>query len=363
MSKSDPPPFALPVRYKYEGLTLSGGQGKVYICLDANLERQVAIKALHTVSKLGALLKEIEARGKIKSKHVVELYDVLIGADGKPFALVLEYVPGESLQNTANLPNAVPDKLLLLYQLACGLTEIHAANVIHRDIKPDNIKLNADGVLKIFDLGIANLDADSASTLYASGTAVYLAPELYNTAPLVVTRAADIYALGIVSWFVLGFAKFPSALLEWPPQKSGTAVPSLATAVPALAPLVAVLDRMLSVDPANRPAASEIKSALAELILQGKKRGFLAIGDQTWGLSKVGQVTKISLDHRGTLDVAYTGFKFVVRALTGSVYINNRPIAIGDELPPSCVLTFGDASMGAARGFVAFNASQPEIVL
>jgi serine/threonine protein kinase len=363
MSKNEPPPFKLPARYKYDGLTLAGGQGKVYICLDENLERRVAIKALNTVSNLGALLKEIEARGKIKSKHVVELYDVLRHADGKPYALVLEYIPGQSLQDPASLPNDVRDKLLLLYQLACGLTEIHAANVIHRDIKPDNIKLNADRVLKIFDLGIANLDADSASTLFASGTAIYLAPELYHPTPLAVTRAADMYAFGVVAWFVLALPKFPAPLQEIPPQKSGTAVPSFATVVPEVAAQAPILDRMLSVDPTNRPTAAEVRSALTEVMSHGKKRAFLAIGPQTWELSKVGQVTKISLGARGTLDVAYNGFRFVVRALTGSVYINNTPITVGDELPPSCVLTFGPPSMGAGRGFVAFNVSQPEIVL
>src|ERR1700676_4418955 len=113
MSKSDPPPFALPARYTYDSLTLSGGQGNVYICRDGNLERQVAVKALHTVSNLSALLKEIEARGKIKSKHVVELYDVLKGSDGKPFALVLEYVAGQSLQDLATVPKDLQGKLLL----------------------------------------------------------------------------------------------------------------------------------------------------------------------------------------------------------------------------------------------------------
>lgn len=363
MSKPDPPSFAIPARYTYAGVTLSGGQGKVYICNDANLERKVAIKALHTVSDLTALLKEIKARGQIKSPHVVELYDVLKGTDGKPYALVLEYIPGESLQNPASVPKDLQSKLLLLYQLASGLTEIHAANVIHRDIKLDNIKLNADGVLKIFDLGIANLDADSASTLHAKGTLIYRAPELYNTPPIAVTRAADVYAIGIVAWYVLAPNKVPAPLLEVPPQVSGTAIPSLATVIPELSARAVILDRMLSVNPTDRPTASQVKNALADLILEGRKRGFLAYAAQTWELSTVGRVTTISLGHRGTLQVVYTGLRFFVRSMTGSVYINNMPISVGDDLPPSCVLTFGDPSLGAGRAFVAFNASQPEIVL
>lgn len=363
MKGPDPPLFPLPARYKYDNETLSGGQGKVYVCRDDNLERRVAVKALHTVSNVAALLKEIAAHGKVKSKHVVEMYEVLLAADGTPYAVVLEYVPGKSLQDISSIPSTFEQRLLLLYQLACGLHEIHAAGVIHRDIKPDNMKVDGAGVLKVFDMGIANLDAATASTVFAAGTAIYRAPELYGAPPRPVSCAADLYALGAVAWHVLAAGKLPAPLQEMPPQHSGAPVPSLLTVAPTLGGYATVLDRTLNVNAALRPTAEEVKEALAELITKGRRRGIFAYGAQTWELTQIGKVTSISIGTLGSVSVAYSGTKFVVRAVSGDIFINNRAVAVGDELPGSCVLTFGAPELAAGRAFVAFNASQPEIVL
>src|SRR5271167_538885 len=119
MKSNKPPPFTLPARYIYDGETLAGGQGAVYVCRDEALERRVAIKALHNVANVTALSKEVTARGKIKSKHVVELYELLFDAAGKPYGLVLEYIPGNTLQEPASIPATLPQKLHLLYQVAC----------------------------------------------------------------------------------------------------------------------------------------------------------------------------------------------------------------------------------------------------
>jgi serine/threonine protein kinase len=363
MSASDPPTFPLPARYEYAGETLAGGQGKVYVCRDKNLERQVAIKALHAAINIAAMLTEIAAHSKVKSKHVVELYEVLADGSGTPYAIVLEYVPGDSLQNIAKLPPTFEGRLRVLYQIACGLEDIHDAQVIHRDIKPDNMKMDADGVLKLFDMGISNLNSTTAVTTFAAGTPVYRAPELHGPPPLPVSCAADIYAFGVVAWHVLNVGKFPGPLMEVPPQSSGVGVPSLQTLAAELSSHAAVLDRTLKVQPTDRPTADEVRQALAELLTKGKRRGVFAYGSQTWEVTAVGNVMQISLGPRGTLEVVYNGLKFVVRAVNGSIYINNRLAAVGEELPESCVLTFGAPELGASRGFVAFNASQPEIVL
>ena len=91
-SSAAPPLFSLPKRYEYDNETLGGGQGAVYICKDKLLDRLVAVKALHTMSNAASLSKEIEARAKIESKHVAEIYEVLHTSSGVPFALVLEYL-------------------------------------------------------------------------------------------------------------------------------------------------------------------------------------------------------------------------------------------------------------------------------
>src|SRR5438270_10834773 len=123
---NSPPPFPLPGRYTYENETLAGGQGAVYICRDANLDRRVAVKALHNIAHPISLLKEIAARGKIKSKHVVEIYDVIVGTQGKLLAVVLEYVPGKTLQDKANIPNDAGGRLRLLDELASALADIQS---------------------------------------------------------------------------------------------------------------------------------------------------------------------------------------------------------------------------------------------
>jgi serine/threonine protein kinase len=355
-------PFALPGRYAYDNETFAGGQGAVYICRDVNLDRRVAIKVLHTVSNAASLLKEVSARAKIKSKHVAEIYEVLLSASGKPFALILEYIYGAALDDKASIPTAVDAKLLLLYQLACGLSDIHAAGVIHRDIKPQNMKVDQAGILKIFDLGISNLDADAASTVGGAGSYVYRAPELYATAPLGVTRAADVYALGVVAWHIFGNA-FPAPLLEIPPQHSRSPLPSLQKAAPDLGSIAALVDQALKVDPKDRPSAVTIRDALQRRITRGKQRGLFAHGLQTWELSTVGKSTTLAVGVLGTIKIAYDGSGFVVREVAGAVFVNNAPAAVNDEIPDSCVLTFGDLSQGTSRRFVTFNASQPEIVL
>lgn len=362
MKPNSPPPFALPKRYKFANKTLEGGQGRVYLCEDKFLERTVAVKALHASSDPAALLKEIAARGKIQSKHVAEIYECITDASGTPLALVLEYVPGESLSDKSLHPTAIEAKLLLLYQIASGIADMHAAKVIHRDIKPHNMKVDGADVLKIFDLGIANIDADNASTIGAAGTAVFRAPELYNTLPAKVTPAADVYALGIMAWFLLS-PTFPKVLLENPPQSSGKPVPNIGTAIPALGRIAEGLDRALKVEPGLRPTAAQIRDALASRINFGKRRGVLSYSGKIFEVNAPGTSTWFRIQQLGGLRIKYDGERFTVGAIEGSVYINNSPARAGDELPNSCVITYGDVSLGSSRVFMPFNASQPEIVL
>jgi eukaryotic-like serine/threonine-protein kinase len=359
MKPAGAPPFNIPDRYKYLGKSHAGGQGAVYVCRDANLDRDVAVKSLHTVSKPQSLVKEIESRALIRSKHVVEIYDVVFDKKGVPIALILEFVPGESLQNPSLLPADASAKTFLLYQLACGIRDIHAANVIHRDIKPANVKVDSAGVLKIFDLGIANVDASNASTIGGAGTHVFRAPELYQTMPVSVTCAADVYALGVTAWHIFAGA-YPPALLEHPPQSSGLIVPSLSTVASSFE-AAPILDKCMSVDPNGRPTAQQVVDVLLRQLTKGKRRGVFVLGGTAYELSKAGNSAHLRVGAYGELKVGYDGFDFVVREIVGSVYVNNIPATVGGNLPDSCVLTFVSTTGG--REFVPFNVSQPQIVV
>lgn len=360
MKSGPPPPFQLPPRYQYTGKSLSGGQGTVFVCEDAYLKRKVAIKSLHNIDDTEALIKEVHARGKVQSKHVVEIYECWY-EDDEPYALVLEYIPGNTLQDQKTHPASLDAKLKMLYQLACGISDLHAGAIIHRDIKPDNMKLDKDGVLKIFDLGLSNLDADNANTVGAAGTIVYRAPELYKTPPIKVERSADIYALGVTAWFFLA-GNIPSPLTEVPPQNSKE-VDALSKHVSDLGRIGRTLDRCLHVDPSKRPAATAVRDALCRRLIFGRHRAILTYAGQTHEISKPGTTTRVKFGEHDQIAITYDGMDFVVSACDGDVFANNKPIAKGTKLPDSCVMTFGEGALGTRREFVSFNVSNPEIVL
>ncbi len=135
--------------------------------------------------------------------NLVAVYDV--GEEGGLPYIVMEYVDGESLAElTAREGPLAPDRAVdLLLQVCAGLEHAHAAGLVHRDIKPQNLLVRRDGVVKIADFGIARtLDATQltqAGTVL--GTAAYLAPE--QAAGERVTSAADLYSLGVVGYELL----------------------------------------------------------------------------------------------------------------------------------------------------------------
>jgi eukaryotic-like serine/threonine-protein kinase len=361
MTAPSSPPFTLPSRYEFKNIVLKGGQGDVYVCLDTFLDRLVAIKCFHNPALAPALAKEIDARAKIKSKHVVELYDRWIGPN-QPLALLMEYVDGTSLHDPALLPNQLDGLLLILYQIASGIADIHAAGVIHRDIKPLNMRIDASGIVKIFDLGIANLDADDASTVGGAGTYVFRAPELYS-APVAVTMAVDVYAIGVTAWWLLS-KNFPPPLLEVPPQHSGATMPSLASAAPGMKSVTDLLDQTLNINPSTRPTSAELRDALAAHIVHDRRRGVFSHSNGNYELTKKGSSTNVQVAPHGSIAVAYSSSgDFVVRKIDGAVFVNNASAAVGGELPSSCVLTFGASELGGKRKYLTFNVSQPEIVL
>src|SRR6185312_10815437 len=103
------------------------------------------------------LLDELAALSAIRSKHVVQVYDVVRAADGSIKAVVEEYLSGDDIEGKP-APKDTRTTLDLLYPIAAGIADIHAHGRVHRDIKPGNMKRDADGCLKIFDFGLAKLN-------------------------------------------------------------------------------------------------------------------------------------------------------------------------------------------------------------
>jgi eukaryotic-like serine/threonine-protein kinase len=142
-------------RYEPTGNAAWGGIGEVNECIDKNLSRKVMLKRVFKPSDFPRLLDEQKALIKLRSKHVVQLLDVVKFTWNKDTVtcLVLEHIDGDDLDKLSFKPDIEFQKVL--WQIASGLTDIHAAGVIHRDIKPqgtsNNVRGHKFGLGPVFD--------------------------------------------------------------------------------------------------------------------------------------------------------------------------------------------------------------------
>jgi serine/threonine-protein kinase len=250
-------------RYAIVDEIAAGGFGTVYRATDPMLGRDLAIKVLHPhlardPQMRARFLAEGRALAAIRHPHLVQVYDAG-EADGRAY-LVMEYVPGRSLAVAAHgrsLP--APEIIRITAQIAGALDAVHAANLVHRDVKPANILLADDGRAVLLDLGIARRleEPGLTSNSVLLGTPGYLAPEqLQGGAP--VGPPTDVYQLGATVYALLtGRAPFEGdistviyAVAHEPPPDLGEARPDLP------GPIVAAVTRALAKRPENRPATA-----------------------------------------------------------------------------------------------------------
>ncbi len=203
---SDDPPLL--GRYRLIRLLGEGASGSVFLAHDLLLaERPVAIKLLRATDSehaLARLREEAALTQSLTHCNIVQLYSferTTIGEDGRVSAfLAMEFVDGSTLrQLLAQGPLPIDEALRIFRQLVDGLACAHEAGVVHRDLKPDNILLTSDGVVKLTDFGVAKLlvgDADLTRTGQVLGTPGYMAPELYSGGEA--TTESDIYSLGLI---------------------------------------------------------------------------------------------------------------------------------------------------------------------
>jgi eukaryotic-like serine/threonine-protein kinase len=194
-------------RYRVEELLGRGGMASVYLARDGELDRAVAVKVmaehLDTPGFRERFMREARLAAQLSHPNVVQVFDV--GEDdGRPF-IVMEYVEGSTLAEELKTqgPLAPPEVVDLALQVCGGLEHAHAAGLVHRDIKPQNLLLRPDGTVKIADFGIARAAEATRMTQVGSvlGTAAYLSPE--QALGEEVTAAADIYSLGCVLYELL----------------------------------------------------------------------------------------------------------------------------------------------------------------
>jgi nitrous oxidase accessory protein NosD len=253
-----------------------GGMGAVYRARDANLDREVALKVLprHAVADPDAVARfqrEAKALAKVGHANVIHAHDA--GADRGRHFLVMEYAEGVNLAAVLRERGRLAPGLAADYarQAALGLQHAHERGLVHRDVKPGNLLLTRDGVVKLLDLGLARFLQDQVSDTGLTregagmGTPDYMAPEQFRDAHHADSRA-DVYSLGCTLFHLLtGRVPFPgSSLREKCRAHEEQQPPSFAEVCPeAPAGLALVVEKMMAKRPADRfQTAAEAAEAL-----------------------------------------------------------------------------------------------------
>jgi len=192
-------------RYEVKELLGAGGMGLVFRAVDAKLGEVIALKTLkkemldQDPNALERFKSEIRLARRISHRNVVRTHD--LGEHSGAYFITMEYVEGRSLKELIRARGRLPVPVTLTVgkQLCRALEVAHAAGVIHRDVKPQNMVVQSDGVLKVMDFGIARLATGHGSMTHAGmivGTPEYMSPEQLMGDEL--DGRADIYAVGCV---------------------------------------------------------------------------------------------------------------------------------------------------------------------
>jgi len=314
-------------RYRLIERLASGGSAEVWRAHDEQLDRPVAVKRLHPhllpdQASRKRLAAEARAVAGLSHPVIVGVYDV--DATGESPALIMELVDGESLSTRIDRDGPLPPReaAAVTADLAEALYHAHQRGVIHRDVKPGNVLLAADGRTRLVDFGIAHSLADAAERLTLTGTVIgtlrAMAPEQLAGGPI--TPRTDLYGLGVV---------LHEALTGRPPYPSGSPL-ALADAQRAGPPpmdgvdstLAGIVAACLAPEPENRPLHA---GALAVAL-----RGWIA-GDPTAALAMAPTST-----HRSAVD-------------TGAI---TRPIAVVPAVVGTSAVGTKRRWTGAFRGLV-----------
>jgi eukaryotic-like serine/threonine-protein kinase len=291
-----------------------GGMGVVYKAQDLKLERFVALKFLaaqrgQSEEDVRRFTREARAASLLDHPNICTVYEIGETADGRLF-IAMAFCEGESLKAKIERgPLKLHGAVDIAAQVAAGLARAHEKGIVHRDVKPANIMVAADGQVKIVDFGIAKLADQSRLTRAgaAIGTASYMAPELFLGEP--VEPRADLWSLGVVLYeMVAGRAPFDDAgneeLIHAILHGEPAPLASLRPGVPEA--LERIVRRALAKQPADRQASGdELRAEL--LALAGD------LGESEW------RPTAVAIPW-----AAHSGSREVARGLIGRTVSHYR---------------------------------------
>lgn len=194
-------------RYKIINKIGSGGTADVYLAWDGKLNRYVAIKILSKTyasekNFVARFKKEAQILARLNDPNIVAIYDW--GQYDNSYFICMEYAEGQSLEEIIDKQGIISPEVTARYaiQICSALEVAHKNNLIHRDIKPQNIIVTPDGTVKITDFGIAkSLIEDNTKTINILGTAYYISPE--QAQGKILNYSTDIYSLGVVLYEML----------------------------------------------------------------------------------------------------------------------------------------------------------------
>jgi eukaryotic-like serine/threonine-protein kinase len=241
-------------RYEIRSKIGEGGMGEVYLALDTELDRTVAIKILPAVlasdpQRLQRFIQEAKAASGLNHPHILTIHE--IGATGDTRFIATEFIDGETLRQRISSGMKLVEIIEVAIQTAGALSAAHAAGIIHRDIKPENIMVRRDGYIKLLDFGLAKLTGPEGSTTDTEaptkamvntgagtvmGTANYMSPEQAKGTH--VDARTDLWSLGAVLYeMVTGQAPFagetPTETISLILQKEPAPLTRYANEVPA----------------------------------------------------------------------------------------------------------------------------------